>query len=288
MTEKPIVFISCGQSTDAERELGNAVEGFFRDQTDYEPYFAEQQNTLEGLVANILAALERSSALVAIMHHRGTVSTPGGDLVRGSVWVEQEIAIASFLENVVGRQTEVVLYQQPGIALEGIRQQLRLKPIEFTNPDEVLADLAIRVKSWTLTRVANYSLIAIHRYKITDIAGSTHRYKLNVDLFNNGSSKVEDWSVQLEFPTVYLLEPRTTAFHKVYMDNDTKHTKASSRIYPTKTKPVFNIDYFVDNSNHPARYREAGKPVPHLKISVMSGDMPPWEKEISMEDLQDY
>ena len=52
MPEKPVVFISCGQCTSDEIALENEVERFIREQTPYEPYFAEQQNTLDGLVTN--------------------------------------------------------------------------------------------------------------------------------------------------------------------------------------------------------------------------------------------
>ena len=70
MPEKPLVFISCGQASPDEIALGKAIEGLIRAETPYDAYFAEQQNTLEGLVANILSALERAAALVAVMHHR--------------------------------------------------------------------------------------------------------------------------------------------------------------------------------------------------------------------------
>ena len=39
MPEKPVVFISCGQSTAEELALGNEVARFLREETLYEPYF---------------------------------------------------------------------------------------------------------------------------------------------------------------------------------------------------------------------------------------------------------
>ncbi len=98
MTNQPLVFISCGQYSSAEIELGKSVEALIREETAYEPYFAEQQNTLEGLSENILGSLARCSAFVGIMHHRGNVITPHGSLTRASVWVEQELAIAAFIQ----------------------------------------------------------------------------------------------------------------------------------------------------------------------------------------------
>jgi hypothetical protein len=57
MDTQPLVFISCGQSTDSEITLGHAVERVIRDGGAYEPYFAEAQNSLDGLSANILTRI---------------------------------------------------------------------------------------------------------------------------------------------------------------------------------------------------------------------------------------
>jgi hypothetical protein len=67
-------------------------------------YFAEQQNTLEGLTSNILSSLERCVGFVAVAHHRGKVTRPDGEIVRASVWVEQEIAIAAFIQHALKRK----------------------------------------------------------------------------------------------------------------------------------------------------------------------------------------
>jgi hypothetical protein len=157
---KPLVFISCGQYTVEEKRLGGAIADIVARETPYQPYFAEQQNTLEGLVSNILGALEDASALIAVMHYRGTYDTPSGRIQRGSVWVEQEIAMAAFVQHVLKRKIEVVLYIQRGISLEGIRQQLRIGPIEFDKPEDVLDDLLGRVRSWDLKRVEEPRLTA--------------------------------------------------------------------------------------------------------------------------------
>lgn len=92
---RPLVFVSCGQYTDEEKAVGSRVCEIIRLHTDYEPYFAEAQRSFEGLSNSILAALERMSGMVVIMHKRGEVKTPHGTHHRASVWIEQEIAITS-------------------------------------------------------------------------------------------------------------------------------------------------------------------------------------------------
>ena len=139
--DKPLIFVSCGQYTQEETRLGTAISEFITKHTPYKPYFAEEQNTLEGLVTNILEALDRAAGLIGVMHNRGTVTTPNGTLERGSVWIEQEIAIAAFIQHVLKRKIKVALYAQEGIALEGIRQQLRLKLMSFKTETDILTDL---------------------------------------------------------------------------------------------------------------------------------------------------
>ena len=104
-----LVFVSCGQFTDEEIQLGKEIAKMVRQLTGYEGYFAENQNSLQGLSQHIFGALNRAAGLIAVMHHRGRVETPSGTHIRGSVWVEQEIAIAAFLAHIQGRELPVLI-----------------------------------------------------------------------------------------------------------------------------------------------------------------------------------
>lgn len=170
MPDKPLVFISCGQYASEEIALGKEIERFIRDETPFEPYFAEQQNTLEGLVSNVLTALNEAAGFVGIMHYRGTLATPtGSNVIRGSVWIEQEVAIAAFIQHTLKREIEVALYIQEGIEREGIRQQLRLNPVIFTNGDEVLSDLRSRIKGWHIAAINSAEAI-VDKWVTTEYA----------------------------------------------------------------------------------------------------------------------
>jgi hypothetical protein len=95
-----IVFISCGQYTEAERATGRRLAALVEQYTDYGGYFAQNQQSLDGLSNNILKALYRASGMAVVMHKRGLVaSSSGEEFYRGSVWVEQETAIAAFLQS---------------------------------------------------------------------------------------------------------------------------------------------------------------------------------------------
>lgn len=68
------IFISCGQRTDEEKQLGNQIRQLILDETSFEPYFAEYQTTLDGLTNNIFSELYNCSGFIAVMHKRGNIS----------------------------------------------------------------------------------------------------------------------------------------------------------------------------------------------------------------------
>ncbi len=143
-----LVFLSCGQFTQEERLLGNRVKELLETHTGLEVYFAENQSSFRGLTDHILRALNRSVAFVGIMHHRGEVRALTETFVRASVWIEQEIAIASFIEHILGRKIEVLFYIQRGIKREGMRDKLLLNAIEFDADSEVLEHLKKSLDRW--------------------------------------------------------------------------------------------------------------------------------------------
>jgi hypothetical protein len=87
------------------------------------------------------------------MHDRGLIhhSKTGEKLNnRGSVWIEQEIAIAAFLKNILQRDLKVAAYIQRGIGREGVREHLHLNPVEFDTNVEILSHLNKQIKDWKL------------------------------------------------------------------------------------------------------------------------------------------
>src|SRR5450432_203135 len=111
-SEKPLIFISCGQYTESERQLGKDISSLLATvRPDVTAYFAENQSTVEGLSNQVLKALYRAAGFICVMHQRGDLDVPGGRKVtRGSVWIEQEIAIAAFVTHVLGRSVPTLFY----------------------------------------------------------------------------------------------------------------------------------------------------------------------------------
>jgi hypothetical protein len=190
MAERKTVFISCGQWSDEERNLGKEASNLVEQLTPYKGYFAQDQTTLKALSENVLRRLYDCVGLIVIMHHRGKIE--GRDTIRASVWIEQEIAMATFMEQVLGRPLYVALFIQKGIGLEGLRQSIQLNPtIEFTKSEEVIAALLKILPTWE----APLYISDEERRKIADSVllsiktdnGNHHHYTIQIE---NHTSKI--------------------------------------------------------------------------------------------------
>jgi len=149
----PIIFISCGQCTAQEIKLGRDLEAAVNSLSDCKGYFAQNQSSLEAVSRHILGALDRAVGFVGVLHPRGEVLGPGTDSaagathVRGSVWVEQETAIAAFLAQVHHRDIPALVYAHEKVKREGLREQLKLEPLTFKEEQQVLEDFRDRLRS---------------------------------------------------------------------------------------------------------------------------------------------
>jgi hypothetical protein len=254
--EQPIVFISCGQYTQEERHLGNALERLVDELTSCKGYFAQSQTSLDGLSPHIFDALNRCVGLVAVMHCRGDVTTLSGKHIRASVWIEQEIAIASFLVQVQQKNLPVALYIQRGIKREGLREQLILNPVEFENNQEVVDHFKMELKQgrFIMPNSTAPPLRAEIAYKLITKTESLHRYRLEIIVTNTGASRIEDYWIDLQFPkviiddegTVFTAEvaARATQTHRFFRWKAEELTKP---FFPGDSFDITFPDYRMDN-----------------------------------------
>jgi hypothetical protein len=146
-SDRSVVFISCGQYADNEKVVGRRIAELVEEFTDCGGYFAENQQSLDGLSNNILHALNQAAGIVVVMHKRGLVETPSGErFYRGSIWLEQETAIAAFLQS-LDRSIPVAAYIEDGIKREGLRELLQLNPISFQDDQQILSDFEQKLRS---------------------------------------------------------------------------------------------------------------------------------------------
>lgn len=117
MSGKNYVFVSCGQRTAEEISLGKKIVSMVEDLTPFSAYFAETVNDLEGLTKSIFSKLNEAVGYIFIMHRRGLVTAGQDEHIRGSVWIEQEIAIAAFLRQIQLRKVHSIAFIEGDICI---------------------------------------------------------------------------------------------------------------------------------------------------------------------------
>jgi len=194
------IFISCGQFTDAEKRLGKRIAETVRATTDLEPFFAEEVQDLNGLDANILNALHDCVAFITVLHPRGEIARPGGSiLVRASIWIEQEIAIATYIQRVENRRLPIIAFKHKSVGREGLRDLLHLNPIEFTDENEVLAELPKRLEQWKSLKPSGIELQLISR-ALGQQDGHAIR-RLEIGLVNRTNRRIEKYEFEIRLPS---------------------------------------------------------------------------------------
>jgi hypothetical protein len=197
------VFISCGQFTTAEKALGKQIAELVRTLTDLEPFFAEEVQDLNGLDANILGAMRNCVAFITVLHPRGEITRPDGSkVIRASVWIEQEIAVATYIQRVENRTLPIIAFKHKSVSHEGIRNLLNLNPTEFTTEEEVLAELPKRLESWKLPKPSEIEL------RLTSKAvGQQEGHaisNLQTALLNETNYPIEKYDLELRLPSSIL------------------------------------------------------------------------------------
>src|SRR5262249_26525153 len=104
---------------------------------------------LNGLDSNILGALRECVGFITVIHPRGKITRPDGSThIRASVWIEQEIAIATYIQRVEQRSLPVIAFIHKSVGREGLRDLLHLNPIFFNDETEIISALPQRLTAW--------------------------------------------------------------------------------------------------------------------------------------------
>ncbi len=196
---KRTVFISCGQYTQAEKSLGRQIAEMVKKVTGLEPFFAEDVQDLNGLDANILGALRDCVGFIVVLHPRGQITRPDKPaVIRGSVWIEQEIAIATYIQRVEKRALPTIAFKHKSVSREGIRELLHLNPIEFTDESKVLAVLPEALRAWKLPASAGIQL----KLKSVSVASPQDHpiRRLEVVLVNDTNQEITAYNCKLNLP----------------------------------------------------------------------------------------
>jgi hypothetical protein len=208
------IFVSCGQYTPAEKQLGKLISELVRALTDCVPFFAEEVQDLNGLDANILSALHDCVGFITVLHPRGEIKRPNGSIVRASVWIEQEIAIATYIQRVEKRTLPIIAFKHKSVGREGIRDLLHLNPFEFTDETEILAELPKRLAAWRTLKPSGVEL------QITSKAAGRQEghdiRRLEITLVNATNRLIEKYVVEVRLPSALFKHWNTTYSTEVH------------------------------------------------------------------------
>jgi hypothetical protein len=194
------VFISCGQYSDAEKRLGKQISEMVRTLTDCEPFFAEEVQDLNGLDANILNALHNCVGFITVLHPRGQIKRSSGSFDRASVWIEQEIAIATYIQRVEKRRLPIIAFKHKSVGREGIRDLLHLNPFEFTDEGEILVELSKRLAAWkSLEPLKSEIQLRLASENVGQQEGHTIS-RLKITLFNGTNRLIEKYELEVRIP----------------------------------------------------------------------------------------
>jgi hypothetical protein len=132
------VFISCGQLDGREKNIGMAVKQHFADR-GFETYFAELVNSSEALTENIFRFLNDSEYFVFVDFKRDVLN---GDQYPGWLFVNQELAIATFL------QLPGIGFTEKGVKREGILGYQIYNAVPFEDGTQILTALKEKTADW--------------------------------------------------------------------------------------------------------------------------------------------
>jgi hypothetical protein len=200
---KPTIFISCGQFTEAETNLGTTIAKMVKNLTTCEPFFAQEVQDLNGLDTNILEALRKCVGFITVMHPRGMIKRPDGPAInRASVWIEQEIAIATYICRVEKRVLPIIAFKHESVGLEGIRSLLQLNPIDFADETDVLAALPALLGKWKTLQPSGIEIV-LQSVRSQPADGHIIR-NLEVVLKNDTAERIAGYDCVLELPAALL------------------------------------------------------------------------------------
>ncbi|GAG19287.1 unnamed protein product, partial [marine sediment metagenome] len=194
--DQKLIFVSCGQQTTEEKNLGTSVKQLVDSQPGYKAYFAEYVQSLDALAKNILEGLRKCSGLISFIHDRGLVTTQGNKEWghRSSVWVNQEIAILAYRKQFEGIEIPILVFKDKKVRLEGAMTSLIVNPIPMKSESEILKQIESWLKS---TEFPLSSSVNDYRFQSKwEKLSSTSRTVISA-LLDEGGTNVKESSIKV-------------------------------------------------------------------------------------------
>jgi hypothetical protein len=257
----------------------------------FSSYFAQNQETLEGVTENILKRLNAASGFIAILHPRGIVNDANKSAAwtRGSVWVEQEIAIAAFISQALGKPLKVKVFVHADVRREGLRDKLHLNPSSFKEASDIIAELRACLPGWRGAGGhfrSGRCLAPILRAQQLPISGGTYGterlFQFVGSVRNDGLEPASDYELRVYFPGGLIDGTLPDGLERIGsrpgLDGfSVKHSDFKSILYGTQeSNPLMRFQFVVRTEDEAAR---------ELEAVVYSGNMPPVKATTTIGDL---
>lgn len=139
-----LIFISCGQLTEAERSVGVLLKAVIDGTPGFQAYFAETVHDLQALAANVLEGIQRCAGAIVVLQDRGVVTRSDGVEWghRSSVWVNQEVAILAYRQSFESKKVPVLAFADPVVKLEGAMTSLIVNPQPLPSSTQLVSAVA--------------------------------------------------------------------------------------------------------------------------------------------------
>lgn len=134
--------------------------------------------------------------------------------------------------------------------------------------------------------------VITHSTKRVD-TGNRHEYYAEFRLKNTGSTKVDDFRVDIEFPLEFVnlsttwgrevREKRTRTHMILRSSNPDPDTGRQTTLYPGDEAMLMSHEYFVTDQLH-----HDGALMKDVKITINSGDMPAIIQRVPMTELSAF
>lgn len=164
------VFISCGQRDKGEKKIGMKVEDYFKSR-GFETYLADRVHSPDALTENIFKFLRQSEYFVFVDFGREKISKTER---RGSLFVNQEIAIATFL------RLQGIGFHEKGVKREGILNYHIYNAFPFEDEKEIIETLKKESKKWD-------------RDSVNELKIMSESVSKNVIVQHEDKSTLSDW-----------------------------------------------------------------------------------------------
>ena len=205
-----LIFISCGQSTEQERDLGRLIKNEVDATDKFEGYFADTVQSLQALPSHVMDALRRAEGAIVVLQPRGRVIDDNGHNhgVRSSVWINQELAILAYRAFFETTDIPILAFKDPAVTIEGAMTAF------IVNPRPLAADSAVvsAVGAW-LRNSASTSPAAKHTvFQEKWLSVTPNEQLLLIALIAEGGRAVKEAVVRRRLRDDHAL-PRETASH---------------------------------------------------------------------------